>query len=101
MSVVPRRPMTLEAFLAWEERQEERWEFDGFAPVAMAGGTLEHSAIQRNLIAATVFERTGDDWIGRLRSGDAVLAMPEIGVEPPLAELHEGVMLADNEAATA
>ena len=26
--------MTLAAFLAWEERQERPWEFDGFAPVA-------------------------------------------------------------------
>ena len=42
--------MSLEEFLAWEERQELRWEFDGFAPVAMTGGTAEHSAIQRNMI---------------------------------------------------
>jgi Uma2 family endonuclease len=29
--------MTLAEFLAWEERQEVRYEFDGFAPVAMTG----------------------------------------------------------------
>ena len=39
MSVAVRRPMTMEAFLAWEEGQELRWEFDGFAPIAMTGGT--------------------------------------------------------------
>ena len=39
MSVAVRRPMTMEAFLAWEEGQELRWEFDGFAPTAMTGGT--------------------------------------------------------------
>jgi Uma2 family endonuclease len=42
--------MTLEEFLAWEEQQELRWEFDGFEPVAMTGGTSDHSAIERNLI---------------------------------------------------
>ena len=29
-----------------------RWEFDGFEPVAMTGGTSEHSAIERNLFLA-------------------------------------------------
>ncbi len=41
--------MSLEEFLAWEEGQELRWEFDGFAPMAMTGGTAAHSAIQRNI----------------------------------------------------
>jgi Uma2 family endonuclease len=180
MSVALRRPMTLNEFLAWEEQQESRWEFDGFAPVAMTGGTSDHSAIQRNLSIsvggrlrgqrcqlytadlkiivagsirypdafvvcspvprgtlvvadpvvvfevlspstastdigvkneeyrdtpsiqryvmlaqdrqhATVFERIGNDWVGHIVSGDAVLAMPEIGIEVPLAEIYVGV----------
>jgi Uma2 family endonuclease len=41
----------MEAFLAWEERQELRWEFDGFAPVAMTGGSNEREAIGNNLRA--------------------------------------------------
>lgn len=172
--------MTLEQFLVWEARQPEKWEFDGFAPVAMAGGTSEHSSIQRNLaisvggrllgrpcqfhgsdlkvevagsvrypdgfvvctplprgtlvvpdpvvvfevlsestqrkdriiklreyqatssvqhyvmleqdrVAATVVSRRGEDWLVRvLLDGDA-LAMPEIGLEIPLAELYAGV----------
>ena len=41
MNVALRKPMTLEAFLAWEERQELRYEFDGFQPVAMTGGTFD------------------------------------------------------------
>jgi Putative restriction endonuclease len=49
MSITVQRPMTAEEFLPWEEGQELRWEFDGFAPVAMTGGTAGHSAIQRNL----------------------------------------------------
>jgi Uma2 family endonuclease len=172
--------MNLEQFLAWEEQQELRWEFDGFEPVGMTGGTSEHSAIQRNLIFsltsrlrgkpcqpytsdlkvfvagsirypdafvvcspvprgtlvvtdpvvvfevlspstastdigvkneeyrdtpsiqryvmlaqdrqfATVFARVGDDWVGHIVSGAAILDMPEIGIEIPLTELYEGV----------
>jgi Uma2 family endonuclease len=52
MSAALRKPMTVSEFLAWEKRQELRWEFDGIAPIAMTGGTAAHSAIERNLIAA-------------------------------------------------
>jgi Uma2 family endonuclease len=187
MNVALRRPMSLDDFLDWEERQELRYEFDGFQPVAMTGGTSEHSAIQRNLIialgnrlrakpcqvhgselkiavagsirypdafvvctniprgttvvtdsvvvfevlspsssttdrivknqeyrdtpsirryvmleqdrqAATVFDRAGVDWVGYVVSGDAVLAMPEIGIDLPLAELYDAVEFAELEA---
>ncbi|MHB0698273.1 Uma2 family endonuclease [Roseomonas mucosa] len=48
-----RKPsMTLAEFLAWEERQPVRYEFDGFEPVAMTGGTAAHARIQRNLAFA-------------------------------------------------
>ncbi len=186
MSAALQRPMTLDAFLAWEERQGVRWEFDGFAPVAMTGGTLEHSTIQRNLMsalhqrlrgspcqvqgdslkiqaaesirypdafvacgdlargttvvqtpvvvfeilspstagvdrvvkneeyratpsiqryvmleqdrmAATVFQRAGDDWVGHLLTGEVTLDMPEIRVSVPLAELYEGVAFPEGE----
>ena len=40
------KPMNLESFLAWEERQELRYEFDGFRPIAMTGGTYAHAQIQ-------------------------------------------------------
>ena len=49
MNVALRRRMTIAEFLAWEERQEERWEFDGFEPVAMVGGTAAHSVITLNV----------------------------------------------------
>ncbi len=180
--------MSLDEFLAWEERQELRWEFDGFAPVAMTGGTAAHSAIQRNVLyaltgrlrgktcqpytadlkvqvagsirypdafvvcspvpgsatvvtdpvvvfevlspstgytdmgikneeyrdtpsvqryvmlaqdrmAATVFARVDGDWVGHIVSGDAVLPMPEIDIELPLAELYEGVTFGPPDAA--
>ena len=41
--------MTLASFLEWKERQPLRYEFDGFAPVAMTGGSVGHARIQRNL----------------------------------------------------
>ena len=170
--------MTLEQFLTWEDRQELRFEFDGFQPVATVGGTAAHSSIQRNLIfsltsrlcgqpcrphgshlktevvgrirypdafvactlvppeakvvvdpvvvfeilsdssanddlvlknaeyhatpsiqryvvlqqthaGATVFSRKGEDWLAEPVSGEgAMLRMPEIGIEIPLAELY-------------
>jgi Uma2 family endonuclease len=52
--------MTREQFLAWEEKQPLRHEFDGLQPVAMTGGTAAHAGIQRNLAIAIG---------GRLRAG--------------------------------
>ena len=40
---------SVEAFLAWERRQELRYEFDGFGAVAMTGGTMRHQLIGSNL----------------------------------------------------
>jgi Uma2 family endonuclease len=37
--------MSIGEFLAWEERQELCFEFNGFEPVAMTGGTDAHEAI--------------------------------------------------------
>jgi len=183
MNVALRQPISVEQFLAWEERQELRYEFDGIRPIAMTGGTFGHDAIQLNLtralstrlrgtpcrahgnslkievmgrirypdafitcgppppanstvvtnpvvifdvlspgtaqtdrftknreyaaitsvqryviveqdaIAATVFERAGEDWVGHIATDDAVLDMPEIGISIPLSELYEGVEL--------
>jgi Uma2 family endonuclease len=52
MNLALRKPMTLAEFLAWEERQSLRYEFDGIGPVAMTGGTAGHAQIQRNLAFA-------------------------------------------------
>ena len=174
--------MTLAEFLAWEERQELRWEFDGVRPVAVTGGTLGHDRITFNLrkaldmrlagtpcqpfgpmlkiiatgsvrypdgavtcsptplsativenpvavfevvsetsartdrieklreyqatgsiqryvileqtsIAATVFARVGDLWTASALTENDTLAMPEIGLELPLAECYVGLEL--------
>ncbi|MEO9191907.1 MAG: Uma2 family endonuclease [Acetobacteraceae bacterium] len=52
MNAPLRKPMSRDEFLTWEGRQEQPYEFDGFAPVAMTGGSSEHAAIQRDLITA-------------------------------------------------
>jgi Uma2 family endonuclease len=50
MTIALRQPvMSLEEFLAWEDQQEYRWEFDGFEPVAMVGGTSAHNQIAGGL----------------------------------------------------
>jgi Uma2 family endonuclease len=44
-----RRTMSREDFLTWAEHQDGRYEYDGFQPVAMTGGTNAHGMISRNL----------------------------------------------------
>ena len=52
MSHVHLAPRAPDEFLAWEAKQELKWEFDGLQPVAMTGGTRAHSVVQRNLLSA-------------------------------------------------
>ena len=182
MNLALRKPMTLAEFLEWEEGQPLRYEFDGFGPVAMTGGTYGHSTIQRNLafaltgrlrgkpcqfqgsdlkiqvgdghirypdgmvvcspvdrtatvvhepvvvfevlspstaakdrivkareyqatpsirryvmleqdsVGATVYARSGETWTHEILVADSILALPEIGVSLPLAELYEGIV---------
>ena len=42
MSTSLQQPRTQEQFFAWEGHRDGRYEFDGFAPVAMTGGTDNH-----------------------------------------------------------
>ncbi len=181
--------MTLAAFLDWEARQRTRYEFDGFHPYAMTGGSADHSRVQRNLImalgsrlrerpceafgselkivaagsvrypdafvtctpvqgkatfvtdpvmvfeiispstsgvdriikkqehrdtpsiqryvileqdrqAAMVFSLDHGDWAGHVIANDADIAMPEIGISIPLADLYVGVELVVDPPAT-
>jgi Uma2 family endonuclease len=180
MSAAVHHPIARDDFLQWEERQPARYEFDGFQPVAMTGGSANHARIQRNLLrqldsrlgngpcevfgsdlkiavadairypdafvvcgplrgkdnivpnpvvvfeilspstqgtdlirknreyratpsihryvilqqdqqAATVFSRRDDLWVADILTGDAILSMPEIGVDLPLADCYRGV----------
>jgi len=60
MNVAFRKPgMTREAFLIWAERQRVRYEFDGFQPVAMVGGTQRHNRIGVNACSALLTRLRG------------------------------------------
>lgn len=53
MNVALRQPsMTRDEFLHWVQTQEGRYEFDGVQPVAMTGGTGNHSQICQNIYLA-------------------------------------------------
>ena len=51
-ATAPTAPLTFEAFLAWEERQPERFELVGGVVRLMAGGTEGHDRIGINIAAA-------------------------------------------------
>jgi Uma2 family endonuclease len=70
--------MTRGEFLDWAAAQDERYEFDGFQPVAMTGGTRNHSQIAQNIsfalrrrLQGTACGLLGPD-AGVATSGDAV-----------------------------
>jgi len=96
MSVALHAPMTLAEFLEWEERQELRFEFDGFEPVAMTGGTLAHDRItfslQRSLdarLAGTRCRPFGPNAKiivdGRARYPDAIVVCGPVSLDASIA----------------
>ena len=52
MNVPLRTPWSQQEFFSWAASQEGRYEFDGFQPVDMTGGTAGHSIIMQNVHAA-------------------------------------------------
>nr|WP_294524524.1 Uma2 family endonuclease [uncultured Rhodopila sp.] len=54
MDTVLDQPWTTETFLAWEDRQEGRFEFDGRDVIPMTGGSIAHQRIAGNLWAALI-----------------------------------------------
>ncbi len=58
---------------------------------ASTASVRRYVMLEQDEIAATVFERIGEDWVGHILTADAVVHMPEIGIEIPLAEFHEGL----------
>ena len=90
-------PMTLAEFLDWEERQELRHEFDGFAPVAMTGGTRAHETVGVNLLIALGSRLRGSpcrvygsnlkiEVAGRIRYPDAFVTCGEPGAPDDTVE---------------
>ena len=79
MSATLRKSMTRDAFFAWVQAQEEPYEFDGFEPVAMTGGTNAHGMIAdtirfelRNRSSGSACRPLGSDGGGIATIGDAV-----------------------------
>ena len=67
MNVALRQPsMTRDQFFDWAQAQEERYEFDGFQPIAMTGGTANHNRICQNVWSAlrTRLDGTGCEAFG-------------------------------------
>jgi Uma2 family endonuclease len=48
--------------------------------------------LEQDSINAVVYARAGDAWTHEILVADSILALPEIEVELPLAELYEGVI---------
>jgi Uma2 family endonuclease len=63
--------MTREEFFAWAQARDTRYEFDGYEPVAMTGGTANHSQITQNILVALR---------SRLHGGDCRPLGPDAGV---------------------
>ena len=101
MNFAARQPlMTREQFLGWALAQDGRYEFDGFQPVAMTGGTGNHSQTCQNIYLAlgTRLRGTGCRVLGPdaglATVGDAVRypdAMVTCAKFPGLALLIPGV----------
>ena len=82
MSLAVSKPMTLAEFLAWEQRQPLRYDFDGVRPVAMTGGAHAHAIIQANLAIAIGDRLRGGPcrFYGRdlkIRTGDDHIRYPD------------------------
>lgn len=71
------------------------------AEYAATPSLRRYIVLAQDEMAGTMFERVGADWVGHLLRPHSILAMPEIGIELPLAELYEGVELAPPEAGAA
>jgi Uma2 family endonuclease len=72
MSAPLSQPWTQEEFFTWAAAREGRYEFDGFRPVAMTGGSAVHSQLMRKLHLA----------LGRRLDGGACEPLgPDAGVE--------------------
>ena len=47
--------------------------------------------LSQDQVLATMFERVDDVWVGHNLDRDAIIRMPEIGIEVPLVEFYDGI----------
>ncbi len=76
MDTILDRPWTADGFLAWEDQQEGKHEFDGQHIIPMTGGSIAHQRILGNLWMALLSLLRGGPLVPilemRLRAGDRV-----------------------------
>lgn len=60
---------------------------------AATPSVMRYVILAQDAMRGTIFERAGDDWIGHILGANAILAMPENGIEVPLAEFYRDVEL--------
>ena len=53
--------------------------------------------LEQGRMGATVFAREGGNWMSLILIGDAMLSMPEIGVDIPLSEIYRDVEFPEND----
>ncbi len=101
MNVTLRPAMTREQFLDWSGHQHGKWEFDGTQPVAMPGGSNNHSMIVARLIHALLKRLDGTAWMVLVDAGVATVGdkvrYPDVLVtrtpSPGSAKLVPGVVV--------
>ena len=54
--------------------------------------------LEQDAVGATVYARSGNAWTHDILVADSILALPEIAVSLPLAELYEGVVFEAEQA---
>ena len=53
----------------------------------------QYLILQQDAVAAAVWLRDGEDWVGTLISGDAPLHFPPLDVTVRLADIYDGISL--------
>jgi Uma2 family endonuclease len=61
---------------------------------AATPSVLRYIILAQDALGGTMFERSGDQWLGHMLTADAILRMPEIDIEVPLAEFYEDIEFA-------
>ncbi len=61
------KAMTPHEFIAWEDAQPDKHEFNGCYILAMTGGSAAHSAIQSNVVIAVGIRLRGHPDAGALQ----------------------------------
>jgi hypothetical protein len=59
-----------------------------------------YAILEQEQIAGTMFTRIDGDWVGHILRADAVLQMPEIGVDVPITDFYVDVPFPDMQAAS-